>query len=85
LHNVIQFPLSPSPPIPKRDRIDTTILSDDQLRTLCGNVIDASLIEEKKSDSDKVAVATIAWFMVHADRVMLEKFVDWIHGGMQVG
>ena len=85
MRNVIKFPLSPSPSIPKRERIDTGVLTDEQLRFLCGNVIDASLKEEAKTDADAVAKSTISWLILHADRKMLEKFVDWIHGGMEVG
>ena len=80
MHNVIQFPLSPDPPI---KRIDINTLTTEHLRLLCGNVIDASIKVEKKPD--EIEYACLRWFLINSTRKQLEDLVDWIYGGMKVG
>lgn len=78
MHNVIPFPCSPKPPI---KRIDINKLTTDNLRLLCGNVIDASIKVEKKSD--EIEYACLRWFLINSTRQQLENLVDWIYGGMK--
>ena len=76
---LLKFPLRPEPTIPKSKRADTSRMTTETLRYACGGVMDASFREDP---SGKTAATVIAWFITNSDRRHLDKFMDWIHGGM---